>query len=850
MKNIYISGSVIKYTCSINEGLFDFDGNNHKDTFLGRMLSFIPGMGGDEKKEQKDEYQKAVNDWTKKWIDEKKKDLEAAAQHKIAVKTQNYINQQELKMTHLEKERKEKDIARKVELAEMKKVQKQLKEQQTKIKAWTGGPGTEEYLNNMVKIADKIYEDATPAEQQVKDNVMGMVVDCMHDDDGNFITDPEQRKTRFNARYGEKWLKENPELKKAWEAYEAKSTDIKTYEDFVNQVVNPVTQGEDFKTNDEIQTEIDELEEYAHEKARLEKKVEDLKEERKTRDENIEKLQKIQDAGEVAKKDKTTMQEKTATTIKQEMVEEAMKVGNDGLVVKPDGADEPTINKESPAYKHLKQLGLEDSDMEQLLTIDDNNRKTKLEEIVNNKVTDEKVEEYKDGVIKEYDKAIARAEETKDSYDRQIADKDKDGQDGDPLAKAENDLDEYVKNGKSLQTKVRKALGKPDDGTPITDKDMAQASAKYEEMMKENVKAGERAKETMNKVRKAHTQMDNEKKLEDFEKTLNAEQQKEFEEKSKPDIDQPNENGEFVYKDKKTGEEIKIRKPTDEKAPDYDKQMKDYSTKVAASIAMKPLGEKPTLGPNEDPTVEKLAEIRKWEANKKSREAARLQFVENCKKEGITEDEARSILADHDWAGVENISDSDDFIDAEDDNEENADYKDEEDESITPEEEEEIKKEEDNAKKKLKELEQKKSAGEPVSDEELENARKAVEATQSKKPLKNPMKIWHKKKKENGNGTTKNYYDKNGDHISPQKYQDLVDKFKERVKARRTKGTQENQSLTDNHPLIYEKRSFTFNPINKRGAVQYVPQTMPMESMAANNKPFSFTPISKIKPTK
>lgn len=67
--------------------------------------------------------------------------------------------------------------------------------------------------------------------------------------------------------------------------------------------------------------------------------------------------------------------------------------------------------------------------------------------------------------------------------------------------------------------------------------------------------------------------------------------------------------------------------------------------------------------------------------------------------------------------------------------------------------------------------------------------------------LKNPSKIWHRKKKKNGNGMTKSYYngekDNNGNPISISR-----EEFKEKLKAYRdAKQRQNNQSSTSNESL-------------------------------------------------
>lgn len=80
-------------------------------------------------------------------------------------------------------------------------------------------------------------------------------------------------------------------------------------------------------------------------------------------------------------------------------------------------------------------------------------------------------------------------------------------------------------------------------------------------------------------------------------------------------------------------------------------------------------------------------------------------------------------------------------------------------------------------------------ADEEDDDEELKDADDEFEEEDkngNKTKLSNPAKIWHKKKKKNGQGTTKNYYNKDGESISPQEYNDKKRRYKERLKNKQT----------------------------------------------------------------
>ena len=50
----------------------------------------------------------------------------------------------------------------------------------------------------------------------------------------------------------------------------------------------------------------------------------------------------------------------------------------------------------------------------------------------------------------------------------------------------------------------------------------------------------------------------------------------------------------------------------------------------------------------------------------------------------------------------------------------------------------------------------------------------------TKKVIKNPAKIWHRKKKKNGQGSTKNYYNSKGDSITASEFKDKMKTFNKR----------------------------------------------------------------------
>lgn len=96
--------------------------------------------------------------------------------------------------------------------------------------------------------------------------------------------------------------------------------------------------------------------------------------------------------------------------------------------------------------------------------------------------------------------------------------------------------------------------------------------------------------------------------------------------------------------------------------------------------------------------------------------------------------------------------------------------------------------------------EDEKNEGEDEEDKEVKDDDNtdtgSVETVNGKRIHKNPAKIWHKRKKKNG-GVTKSYYNKDGDSISKEEFDEKMEKFR----ARQRKAQQDQSSLDDLTPF-------------------------------------------------
>lgn len=91
-------------------------------------------------------------------------------------------------------------------------------------------------------------------------------------------------------------------------------------------------------------------------------------------------------------------------------------------------------------------------------------------------------------------------------------------------------------------------------------------------------------------------------------------------------------------------------------------------------------------------------------------------------------------------------------------------------------------------------------------DDDLKDADDEFE-DEGETKLKNPTKVWHKKKKKNGSGSTKNYYDKNGNSISPDEYNEKKERYKEKLKNKKSTDTHESKLYTELRNYLIERFS-------------------------------------------
>lgn len=116
-----------------------------------------------------------------------------------------------------------------------------------------------------------------------------------------------------------------------------------------------------------------------------------------------------------------------------------------------------------------------------------------------------------------------------------------------------------------------------------------------------------------------------------------------------------------------------------------------------------------------------------------------------------------------------------------------------------------------------KHSEEDENAGKDLDDtyEEDDNEKNSDEGRSAERDADgkriNPAQKWHKKKKKNGNGTTKNYYDKDGNSISPEEFKNRMNNYKAYV-AKHKKGG--GTPAPENSSLYTKLRNYLIEKLN------------------------------------
>lgn len=838
MKTVYITGSSILKESNqekiiqqipqsqpIFEGFLGFLGFDGKkfDSLLGGIMNMFK-IGPEPSKEKDDEYTASVKEWANKWKQQREKELKEDMEDKIRVKKQNFEKSEAYKMQKHNIERAKEINARKLRDNEHKAFMRRMEEENKKLESWvntqSGGPMSEEYFNQLMTNLDKVYADAVPADVRAFNDIKMVVADITRDDKGNFVNDPKQWKQNLVDRgYGEngdKILQDHPELKDAVEKFtterekkmkEMQNDPDKVKQEMERQISEYVTDA-DWDTNEQMDNDAKEIQTYLDERKKLVDKLDEAKKTQAKAKSELQTIEKVKAAADEATKQKDAMKNMKPADLRSQL---AKKI-NDCITEQnvPDTDPPQTVRKFDPekdkdVTKKLKELGFKDEDLQNLA---ENDIETKLNNISDD-VCNREIENTRKGLQQKID---AYDDTMKAKYTEK-----KNASEGGAVAEAQNNLTSFDRakaDVKKTCTKYYPSI--PDDGTPITNEQANMAMTAIDNRKKAINNAAEESKRMFKEAQAGRAARTQEKKRQEKYNKLNIDQQKEVD-KATSDIDKKiikkdAENGNKEYIELENGN--KLYKPATD-SPGYDEDMKLYNAAVNARIATVDIGPRPEQGNDDDVTY--LKKLKTWEANKRAKTSAREAAVaevirrekENNPDKKISEQDALDMMDDEEWLAKQGDDLEFETNEGEDeaDLEEDQDSKDAETAANTAKQEvdrlkAEIENEQDPEKKKQLEEELKKA----------ENDYKTKKATSDNKKagFKNPAKIWHRKKKKNGEGSTKRYYNKEGDSISAKEFEDKVNNFKKN-QSKKSK----TESLTNNRPLIFEKRAFTFTPIGK-----------------------------------
>ena len=782
MKTIRINGSFmaevnINHFNLLNEGLFD------KSGFIGKLLSFVPGFSAQQEGDKLSEYEKVQNDWVNKWKSAREEELKKNSEHIMKMKATNYSILQQQKYNKYKAEQKIKEFKRKQELDARKAILAKLKAEENKIKSWNASNiSTPQFMNSIILKTEKIYKDSTPAEQQLKDNVLGVISSVYYDDKGNFISDPDKQKQRLDDLYGDgtpgsglkNELFNDPAIKKAYEKYQKSRPESES--DF-NKMATGLIHDKDLRNEEDIKKDsdlvngymniIDEKNKTINEQKQIKS---DLEKTQKTLQANIEKTQKSLDEQNDAMKgfpeDKETLKPEDMKKHIRKQIKKSVDVAEidgEALFHKVKKNDEngkniesTEINTKSEQYKQLKQLGLSDDDINSIYT-GGKIQNTQLNKLID-KIDNDKLNNYRDGIYNRRQTLQDDLKRMKEDESMNIQEMDKCDDkinEAEELAKTQmielipNDTDNYQDNPQSyLDNEIKRITNKPNDGTPVTMDDVSKADA----ILKQEQSDLNETSKIVKSSRDAALDSLNTKKSEDGYKKaydkLSTEDKKKIDniQPTTPDIIKTDDDGQYieieVKNDKGEKETKKLYKPKEDD-PAYQEKLEKWDTTVAAKYATMKVGDKPIVVNPNNPTIEELEAYKQWEVNKQAKEAAVQKFIES-NKQFKTADDALEYLEDQEW---ENDKENKDKTDYEND-EENMNKDDNKDFT--------------------------------EDDEEKENV--------------NPARIWKRKKNQNTGKSTKRYYyqgknagrKENNESISAKEYKEKLENYKKKKTTNNT----------------------------------------------------------------
>lgn len=758
---------------NINEGFWDkFGASSFKDLFIFAPFknAFEKASGGaqlsaKEKNNQKwaEAFEKQYNNEIKNQI-KHEEDLEIAQQDAA----------EQMRLNQLEAAEKQKQMARERELAAIRAVTAKLKDKQKAVQNMRGGSFSEEFINQQIAEMEELTDGVIPAEKKLLEDAKSTILSVYYDDEGNFkpLVDSEGDPIPL-ADALETHFKDNPQLlkelkrNKYFKELEVQTFDSeKDFENFISEHVekNPSkeTLDADLEKKKVYQNQINE---QHKETAKLQKDKEAAEKTIKSKKEALSKLEKPTNElidGALNKDGQPTDNQQFGKKYAQSLVNKIKNTEND--------------EEAAPYLQKLKDLT-----GDQEITINRDNDEVKIYGGGDSGAFEPDSVEYKEeninNAVKDYAKEARKYEDNKKKLEDEISNAEK------TVEELEGKIEQSEKTTKDIIKEYNETV--PEDQQLVED-DVEGSVTKINEQAKEAEKKVKEAesrnaknKEGVKNAIKSRKKNDEEKKYEKELNNLSKEEQEKLQ-KEKDTIKKGAEtgpNGSVTFK--MGDEEIKFSAEQMKEIKKDPKKMENFQKLADVNLAMQEIPSKPAL--TGDPKDDAIA-MEKWKTKKESILSAR----EKLKNEKIPNENGEEVPVN-----VEDPNSLKKLI-TKDSKDENGDtvknpIKDiiqthgeteskdfEYDDEGEDEEDTEAIDGEDN--KDVEELD--------LDNKSPEEQKEAIEDAMKNNKV-NPAKLFKRRKRKDGKGTTRSYYCiKNKEYsLSPEEYKEKMKKYKEAKKS-------------------------------------------------------------------
>lgn len=762
---------------NINEGFWDmFGASSFKDLFI-----FAPFKNAFEKASggaQLSRKEKNNQDWAKKFENQYQKEINNQLKHEEDLEIEQQNAAEQMRLNQLEATEKQKQMARERELAAIKAVTAKLKDKQKAIQGYRSGAFSEEFINNQIAEMESLADGVIPAEKKLLEDAKSTILSVYYDDDGNFkpLVDSEGKPIKLEDAL-ESHFKDNPQLlkelkrNKYFKELEAQTFDSeKDFEKFINEQVekNPSkeTLDAEFEKKKVYQNQINE---QHKETAKLQKDKEAAEKTIKSKKDALSKLEKPTDElidGALNKDGQPTDNQQFGKKYAQSLVNKIKNAKDD--------------NERNDNLQKLKDLtGLTGDELK--WEEDENSGEIKITKGDSGAFEPDSVEYKEENInnaVKDYAKKARTYEDTKKKLEEEISNAEK------TVEELEGKIEDSEKATKDIITEYNKTVPEAqqlveddiDGSVTKINKQAKEAEKKVKEAESRNAKN----KEGIKNAKKSIEKNEEEKRYEKEINNLSDEEQEQLQ-KEKNEIKKGAETGPDGSVTFKMGDdEIKFSAEQMKEIQKDPKKMESFQKLADVNLAMQEIPSKPekTGNPKEDAIA-----MEKWKTKKESILAAREKLKdekitnENGEEEPVNVEDPKSLkrLITDDSKDEEGNTVKNPIKDIIQTHGETESKEFEYDDNGEDEEDTEAIDGEDN--KDVEELD--------LDNKSPEEQKEAIEDAMKNNKV-NPAKLFKRRKRKDGKGTTRSYYCiKNKEYsLSPEEYKEKMQKYKEAKKSK------------------------------------------------------------------